>query len=370
METSLMSESVVNAGDVEESVTQVLTHFVQGGGEQAAMSVQLLAEQVEIDLGYEKGSLSKWHNFLGRTLRDFFKSKNPASVHTALTWAAKGPEPAAVPRHRPRKGWVWNATAKPILNEAGSVTGFNGAWVNANAAHDPGVQPAVRPNHRPPKGKKWNGTATAITNENGVLIGYTGAWENADAEDASSDISGDDLDDMSLGLGNTKRCRRGGKYYRAFNSEWKDILPWLLLVSTLTGEDICPVRGKECLGCAACAVMLCSVCMERNTKPAPGSNIGYNPFVTRGSTNFRKDNIQEHTNSYHKADLDQTQNSVTDCVSVLNASYRDKIVAVLRNVYWMVKENISMRKIEGLCALLRGLPPYGNKRVEPRCITV
>jgi hypothetical protein len=54
METSLMSESVVNAGDVEESVTQVLTHFVQGGGEQAAMSVQLIQEHVEIDLGYER----------------------------------------------------------------------------------------------------------------------------------------------------------------------------------------------------------------------------------------------------------------------------------------------------------------------------
>ena len=53
METSLMSESVVNAGDVEDSVTQVLTHFVQGGGEKAAMSVQLLAQQVEIDLGYD-----------------------------------------------------------------------------------------------------------------------------------------------------------------------------------------------------------------------------------------------------------------------------------------------------------------------------
>ena len=81
METSLMSESVVNAGDVEESVTQVLTHFVQGGGEQAAMSVQLLAEQVEIDLGYEKGSLSKWHNFLGRTLRDFhYKDKGTKDI--------------------------------------------------------------------------------------------------------------------------------------------------------------------------------------------------------------------------------------------------------------------------------------------------
>ncbi len=62
-------------------------------------TLQLLTEQVEIDLGYDEGSLNKWHNFLGRTLRDFFKSKNPASVHTALTWAAKGPEPAAVPRH-------------------------------------------------------------------------------------------------------------------------------------------------------------------------------------------------------------------------------------------------------------------------------
>jgi hypothetical protein len=51
METSLMSESVVDPGDVEETVTQVLTHFVQGGDEKAAMSVQLLQEQVEIQLG-------------------------------------------------------------------------------------------------------------------------------------------------------------------------------------------------------------------------------------------------------------------------------------------------------------------------------
>ena len=72
METSLMSESVVDVADVEETVTQVLTHFVQGGGEEAAMSVQLLQEQVEIQLGYDQGSLSKWHNFLGRTLCDFF----------------------------------------------------------------------------------------------------------------------------------------------------------------------------------------------------------------------------------------------------------------------------------------------------------
>ncbi len=69
-----MSESVVDAADVEETVTQVLTHFVQGGDEQTTMSVQLLQEQVEIQLGYDQGSLNKWHNFLRRTFRFFYFS--------------------------------------------------------------------------------------------------------------------------------------------------------------------------------------------------------------------------------------------------------------------------------------------------------
>ena len=47
-----MSESIVDAADVEETVTQVLTQFAQGGGEQAAMSVKLLQEQVELHLEY------------------------------------------------------------------------------------------------------------------------------------------------------------------------------------------------------------------------------------------------------------------------------------------------------------------------------
>jgi hypothetical protein len=56
METSLMSESVVDAADVEETVTQ---------------------EHVEIQLGHEQGSLRKWHNFLRRTLRDVFGAAGP-----------------------------------------------------------------------------------------------------------------------------------------------------------------------------------------------------------------------------------------------------------------------------------------------------
>ncbi len=56
METSLMSESVVDVTDVEETVTQ---------------------EHVEIQLGHEQGSLSKWHNFLRHTFRDVFGAVGP-----------------------------------------------------------------------------------------------------------------------------------------------------------------------------------------------------------------------------------------------------------------------------------------------------
>ena len=48
--------------DVEETVTQVLTQLVQDGGEEDQMSVELLQEQVELNLGYSEGSLSKWQN--------------------------------------------------------------------------------------------------------------------------------------------------------------------------------------------------------------------------------------------------------------------------------------------------------------------
>ncbi len=71
-----MSESLVDASDVEETVTQVLTQVVQDGDDEDQMSVELLQEQVELRLEYSEGSLSKCQNFLGRRLRDFLKSKN------------------------------------------------------------------------------------------------------------------------------------------------------------------------------------------------------------------------------------------------------------------------------------------------------
>jgi hypothetical protein len=86
METSLTSESVVDASDVEKTFTQVLTQVVQDGGDEEC---ELLREQVEMCLEYSEGSLSKWQNFLGHRFRDFFKSKNPAKVDTALTWSSK-----------------------------------------------------------------------------------------------------------------------------------------------------------------------------------------------------------------------------------------------------------------------------------------
>ena len=68
METLLMSESLVDPPDVEETVTQVLTELVQDGDDKDQMSVELLQEQVELRLEYSEGSSSKWRNFLGRRL--------------------------------------------------------------------------------------------------------------------------------------------------------------------------------------------------------------------------------------------------------------------------------------------------------------
>ncbi len=56
-----MSESVVNAGDVEESVTQVLTHFVQGGGEQAAMFLNVSPVCIYICLCWNKNEKGSNH---------------------------------------------------------------------------------------------------------------------------------------------------------------------------------------------------------------------------------------------------------------------------------------------------------------------
>ena len=52
-----MSESVVDVADVEETVTRVLTHFVQVDDEQAEMSVELLQKLVELHLEYAETML-------------------------------------------------------------------------------------------------------------------------------------------------------------------------------------------------------------------------------------------------------------------------------------------------------------------------
>ena len=85
METAVMSSSLVVSSDVDETITEVLTQLVLEGEEQAQtqISVKLLQEQVELNLGYSEGSLNKWHNTLSTVIREFFRGvqpKNPASV--------------------------------------------------------------------------------------------------------------------------------------------------------------------------------------------------------------------------------------------------------------------------------------------------
>ena len=54
-----MSESLVEASDVEETATEVLAQLVRDGGEQAQISVKRLQKQVELHLEYSEGSLNR-----------------------------------------------------------------------------------------------------------------------------------------------------------------------------------------------------------------------------------------------------------------------------------------------------------------------
>jgi hypothetical protein len=59
--------------------------------------------------------------------------------------------------------------------------------------------------------------------------------------------------------------------------------------------------------------------------------------------------------------------SITDSVLKANAAWKDSIISIMRNVYWLVKENVPMRKCESLCALMgmQGFP-LGRKYVNAK----
>ena len=67
-----MSESLVVPSDVHQTVTEVLGRLVLDDLKQTDITVKLLQEQVELNLGYSEGSLIKWHNALSTTIREFF----------------------------------------------------------------------------------------------------------------------------------------------------------------------------------------------------------------------------------------------------------------------------------------------------------
>ena len=73
METGVMSESLVVPSDVHQTVTEVLGQLVLDDFKQTDITVKLLQEQVELNLGYSEGSLNKWHNVFSTAIREFFR---------------------------------------------------------------------------------------------------------------------------------------------------------------------------------------------------------------------------------------------------------------------------------------------------------
>ena len=97
-----------------------------------------------------------------------------------------------------------------------------------------------------------------------------------------------------------------------FQSTWKTVLPWLIFVAGVAVDvSVCPsAEGDKCPGCKLCGRMMCTLCMERNTRGLPQGDEAQNPFIV-GSRDFSKNGVQLHKERYHEADLDCQQSTMT-----------------------------------------------------------
>jgi hypothetical protein len=140
---------------------------------------------------------------------------------------------------------------------------------------------------------------------NGKLVRYEGAYvpinkqQDTDTQDSNSDEFDDD--DSSVG---EKRTSKPQQHRQYLPKEWKDIVPWIVVQSTLKPGQVCKAF-KGCRGCCDCSAMFCELCVERGTPAASGTR--GNPFAKGGQKSFRIEAIENLKKHYHLSDLDKKQ---------------------------------------------------------------
>ena len=129
-----------------------------------------------------------------------------------------------------------------------------------------------------------------------------------------------------------------------FQNSWKTVMPGLLLASTLAaaGLSVCPSeKGADCVGCSECAAMFCSTWQLNGERNA----------FTSGSRNFHMNACAQHMMIWHAPR--QASGDIAEGLAKTMTAQAENIKHVMMNVYWLAKENVSLRKITSLVDLTR-----------------
>jgi len=127
---------------------------------------------------------------------------------------------------------------------------------------------------------------------------------------------------------------------------WSAILP-TVICEKISEDEPCKRTGDgSCAGCAICARLFCSLCLQR------GDSMKKNTFTT-GSDYFHKKGVQGHRDLVcHQFDFrDVAQPTVVAGFAMQLEDEAVRMKAVMRNAYWIAGENLALRKLPSLCDL-------------------
>jgi hypothetical protein len=216
------------------------------------------------------------------------------------------------------------------------------AWAVLFGQHKPVPIAAKKPRGPTPYGKVWDGKANQVTDVHGK-VSFKGEWV--------PDVQHNKEDTVETP---PKKMKGNNGVPRAIVEEWYELLPWLILVSTLEKGETCKTRDK-CPGCDRCARMHCSLCMERKTAAVDKSV--KNSFGDGGCNSFRSISVSNHARNYHEKDMDSQQTSIVKAIQDANTLNREAVKKLIRCVYYLAKTNSPLSNIKDLCELhgLQGL---------------
>ena len=241
--------------------------------------------------------------------------------------------PAPVPGPAPAPAPTNPAASKVRKMSWGAISS-----IMKKAKADAPPPPARQPRGQPPKDKnkdkkKWNGKHELV---DGV---WQGRWEGAEEKEESGEQP-------------EEAARR-----REQQESWRETLPWL----SVEKKKKCAVPG--CTGCNLCALLFCTLCIERMTPPCANSTC--NKFCSGGCDWFHHDAVKRHAANYHSHDMTCKSRNLPNELSKMIEDHKERLLGVILVVYTLAKKKVGLWQVTDWCLMsdLLGVP-LGKKYVN------